>query len=106
MVSESVLGSPGRPHLLLFLQIQTPDVTFRGVGGRTGAKAELRGVVQYLRDARGACPAVPLQTCLVSGPSGTGKTLLATAVAGEAGYVRVFMLLHRKQFQNILPKNG
>ena len=61
-------------------------VTFEDVAGADEEKAELREVVDFLRDPKkytqiGA--RIPHGLLLV-GPPGTGKTLLARAVAGEA----------------------
>jgi len=64
-----------------------PTVTFADVAGVEEAKAELREVVEFLKEpekfaALGA--RIPKGVLLV-GPPGTGKTLLGRAVAGEAG---------------------
>ncbi len=64
-----------------------PTVTFDDVAGVEEAKHELHEVVQFLREperftALGA--RIPKGVLLVGAP-GTGKTLLARAVAGEAG---------------------
>ncbi len=64
-----------------------PDVSFADVAGADEAKGELVEVVQFLKEparfaAMGA--AIP-RGVLLSGPPGCGKTLLARAVAGEAG---------------------
>ncbi|MDI7275281.1 MAG: ATP-dependent metallopeptidase FtsH/Yme1/Tma family protein, partial [Anaerolineae bacterium] len=64
-----------------------PTVTFDDVAGVEEAKHELREVVEFLREperftALGA--RIPKGVLLVGAP-GTGKTLLARAVAGEAG---------------------
>jgi cell division protease FtsH len=60
--------------------------TFADVAGSDQVKNELRQVVEFLHhpmsfDALGATPP---KGFLLEGPSGTGKTLLARAVAGEA----------------------
>ena len=64
-----------------------PTVTFEDVAGADEAKEELREVVEFLKEPEkfvqlGA--RIPKGVLLVGSP-GTGKTLLAKAVAGEAG---------------------
>lgn len=64
-----------------------PAVTFDDVAGMENTKEELKEVISFLRNPRGfyALGARPPRGLLLAGPSGTGKTLLARAVAGEAG---------------------
>ncbi|CAE8585664.1 unnamed protein product, partial [Polarella glacialis] len=64
-----------------------PGVTFADVAGMENTKEELREVISYLRHPETfyALGARPPRGILLAGPSGTGKTLLARAVAGEAG---------------------
>jgi cell division protease FtsH len=66
--------------------VQNPKVTFRDVAGCDEAKEELAEIVDFLKNPTrfheiGA--RIP-HGCLLVGPPGSGKTLLAKAVAGEA----------------------
>lgn len=65
----------------------TPMITFNDVAGVDEAKQELTEVVDFLKNP-GKYKAMGARTpkgVLMVGPSGTGKTLLARATAGEAG---------------------
>jgi len=65
----------------------SPKVTFDDVAGVEEAKAELMEVVEFLRNPRKfqALGARIPKGVLLVGPPGSGKTLLARAIAGEAG---------------------
>jgi cell division protease FtsH len=83
--SDGIMGF-GRSKAKLFSKGKQ-SVTFKDVGGVPEAKKELEEVVDFLKHPakyRKLGARTPKGVLLV-GPSGTGKTLLARAVAGEAG---------------------
>ena len=68
------------------LSMQQKKITFKDVAGVDEAKEELREIIEFLREAQKFQKLggrIPKGVLLVGSP-GTGKTLLARAVAGEA----------------------
>jgi len=76
----------GKSKAQLFDKEKSTNVTFNDVAGLQGAKEEIQEIVEFLKHPKkytelGA--KIPKGALLVGSP-GTGKTLLAKAVAGEA----------------------
>ncbi len=77
----------GKSRARLLTGGDRPKITFEDVAGATEAKQELQEIIEFLRDPGkfqklgGKIP----KGALLLGAPGTGKTLLAKAVAGEAG---------------------
>jgi cell division protease FtsH len=86
------IGGLGGGDLRKFLEpfqktAKIPEVTFADVAGQENAKREVQELVDYLRNPgkfRKLGAEVP-RGVLLMGPPGTGKTMLARALAGEAG---------------------
>lgn len=83
-----------------------PKVTFANVAGVEEAKQELTEVVDFLKNPKKyqLLGARTPKGVLLVGPSGTGKTLLAKAVAGEAGVP--FFAMAGSEFMEMLVGVG
>ncbi|OGH15794.1 MAG: cell division protein FtsH [Candidatus Levybacteria bacterium RIFCSPHIGHO2_02_FULL_37_10] len=83
--AQESIFSFGKSSAKLFSK-DTPKTTFKDVAGVDEAKRELTEIVDFLKNP-GKYKAMGARTpkgVLMIGPSGTGKTLLARATAGEA----------------------
>lgn len=84
--AQESIFSFGQSRAKLFSK-DSPQITFADVAGVDEAKQELSEVVDFLKN-QGKYRALGARTpkgALLLGPPGVGKTLLARAVAGEAG---------------------
>ncbi len=82
------------------------DIKFADVGGMQESKQELEEIVDFLRSPK-KYQKVGARTpkgVLLVGPAGTGKTLLARAVAGEAGVT--FLSIAGSEFMEMLVGVG
>ena len=85
MSGEGMMGGFGKSRAKVYMEKQT-GVTFKDVAGQDEAKESLQEIIDFLHNPQkyteiGA--KLPKGALLVGSP-GTGKTLLAKAVAGEA----------------------
>lgn len=101
---DGIMGI-GRSKAKVFIKGKQ-DVKFANVGGMDEAKAELAEIVDFLRSPK-KYQKVGARTpkgVLLVGPSGTGKTLLARAVAGEANVQ--FLSIAGSEFMEMLVGVG
>lgn len=95
----------GRSKAKLFVKGKQ-NVSFKDVGGMDEAKQELEEIVDFLKHPR-KYTKVGARTpkgVLLVGPAGTGKTLLARAVAGEANVQ--FLSIAGSEFMEMLVGVG
>ena len=86
MSGDGMMGSFGKSKAKVYMEKQT-GVTFKDVAGQDEAKESLQEIIDFLHDPQKYTDVgakLPKGALLVGSP-GTGKTLLAKAVAGEAG---------------------
>ncbi len=103
--AQDSIFSFGQSRAKLFSK-DTPKVTFNDVAGVDEAKKELEEIVDFLKNP-GKYRVLGARTpkgVLLVGPSGTGKTLLARAVAGEAGVA--FFSMAGSEFMEMLVGVG
>ena len=85
MSGEGMMGSFGKSKAKVYMEKQT-GVTFADVAGQDEAKESLQEIIDFLHNPQKYADIgakLPKGALLVGSP-GTGKTLLAKAVAGEA----------------------
>ena len=85
MGSGGIMGSVGASRAKMYMEKQT-GVTFQDVAGQDEAKESLQEIIDFLHNPKKYAEIgakLPKGALLVGSP-GTGKTLLAKAVAGEA----------------------
>jgi len=103
--AQDSIFSFGKSRARLFMKGKQ-NIKFMDVGGVDEAKKELEEVVDFLKhpkkyhDVGARTP----KGVLLIGPSGTGKTLLAKAVAGEAGVP--FLSMAGSEFMEMLVGVG
>ena len=85
MGGDGVMGNFGKSKAKVYMEKQT-GVTFRDVAGQDEAKESLQEIIDFLHNPQKytAIGAKLPKGALLVGSPGTGKTLLAKAVAGEA----------------------
>ena len=85
MGGDGIMGSVGGNKAKMYMEKQT-GVTFKDVAGQDEAKESLQEIIDFLHNPnkyKDIGAKLPKGALLVGSP-GTGKTLLAKAVAGEA----------------------
>jgi len=85
MGGDGVMGGFGKSKAKVYMEKQT-GVTFKDVAGQDEAKESLQEIIDFLHNPHKytAIGAKMPKGALLVGSPGTGKTLLAKAVAGEA----------------------
>ena len=105
MSGDGMMGGFGKNTAKVYMEKQT-GVTFKDVAGQDEAKESLQEIIDFLHNPQkytdiGA--KLPKGALLVGSP-GTGKTLLAKAVAGEAGVP--FFSISGSEFEEVFVGVG
>jgi cell division protease FtsH len=105
MDGGGMMGSFGKAKAKVYMEKQT-GITFKDVAGQDEAKESLQEIIDFLHDPQkytdiGA--KLPKGALLVGSP-GTGKTLLAKAVAGEANVP--FFAISGSDFDDMFVGSG
>ncbi|MCX6816399.1 MAG: ATP-dependent zinc metalloprotease FtsH [Candidatus Beckwithbacteria bacterium] len=103
--AQDGIFSFGRSKAKLFMKGKQ-NVTFKDVAGVDEAKKELEEIVDFLKHPKKytSMGARTPKGVILVGPSGVGKTLLARAVAGEAGVT--FFSMAGSEFMEMLVGVG
>ncbi len=101
---DGIMGI-GKSKAKLFVKGKQ-NLSFKDVGGMDEAKKELEEIVDFLKDPKKYTKlgARTPKGVLLVGPAGTGKTLLARAVAGEANVQ--FLSIAGSEFMEMLVGVG
>ena len=85
MSGDGMMGNFGKSKAKVYMEKQT-GVTFKDVAGQDEAKESLKEIIDFLHNPQkyAAIGAKLPKGALLVGSPGTGKTLIAKAVAGEA----------------------
>lgn len=84
-LSNTIIG--GSTKMFTLLRVKDNNVSFDSVKGLSETKREVKFAVEQLKnwDKLGELGARPCKGLLLYGPPGTGKTMIAKAIAAEAG---------------------
>lgn len=84
-MSNTIVG--GSTKMFSLLKTSSNDITFDDIKGLGDTKKEVQFIVEQFNNWKelGALGARPCKGALLYGPPGTGKTMLARAIAKEAG---------------------
>ena len=95
MGGDGMMGGFGKSKAKVYMEKQT-GVTFKDVAGQDEAKESLQEIIDFLHNPQKytAIGAKLPKGALLVGSPGTGKTLLAKAVAGEANVPFFLSLIH------------